>query len=341
MPPRLRALLAALTSKTALVVLACLLPTLGLGIALLDDDGDGRPDRVTITVPIVSQAPQGDLNTEGPLKGSPSPATVLGNIGNELALVAPIPPAGAQTYSCRKDFSDHLYSSRNGIKPTEWILHYTAGNGTPRSILDYFARTRAANATFIMSLDGKDCIQAVPISEKPWTQLGANSYAISIELVTTGYNLSRDDWLKAGIFQHGTLAALMRDTMRANGIPLRFVDPVGCNFPPGYTDHNHLECLNNHTDVAPTFPFDVLQRQLTDSGAAPQPISKTARAKCTELNTIRRHSASYHRAHHLKPVGRLPKGQAARAKALRASLHRGGYRCTVGAPGKRGKIARR
>ncbi|HEV7494474.1 hypothetical protein [Baekduia sp.] len=69
--------------------------------------------------------------------------------------------------------------------------------------------------------------------------------------------------------------------------PLRFVDPVACAPQAGYTDHYHLECGNDHVDVAPScaggnvlsdltvsiapfgahcsgFPFDVLAAQLND-----------------------------------------------------------------------------
>lgn len=251
------------------------------------------------------QAPAGEPNLKDDTPEAVSHGALIEGAQRTRAAgdrLLPVPVGGAQTYSCRESFGNGLYSSRHGIKPTEFVVHYTAGPGTAQSILDFFTRTRAASSTYILE-PATRCIQMAPESAKPWTQLAANPYAISVEIVTTGYNLSRAQWLAMPIFSKHVLADLMRDSMRRNGIPLRHVDPVGCNFVPGWTDHNALECGNNHTDVQPSFPYDVLQRQLTDSGAGVSPARfltarerHHARDRCTTRSRLahtRRGSGRY------------------------------------------------
>jgi N-acetyl-anhydromuramyl-L-alanine amidase AmpD len=167
---------------------------------------------------------------------------------------------------CRTDFSGHVYSDRApGVTPTEFVLHYTvsanrAGWGDVLAIRDFFERTRLGSAHFLMDFEGH-CLRMVPGSEKAWTQGNANSYAYSVEIIATGQE-PRGLWKESPIFRQRILARLVRSVMDAHGLPLVRVDPVGCVFPPGYTDHNHLECGNNHTDVAPHFPFRLFARQL-------------------------------------------------------------------------------
>jgi hypothetical protein len=88
------------------------------------------------------------------------------------------------------------------------------------------------------------------------------------------------------IFAKGILAALWRDVLRRNGLPLRRVNPVGCTVQrAGWTDHEALECGNDHHDVTPAFPYDVFQRQLT---AGASPVTATDRRTCDKLNAWRR-----------------------------------------------------
>lgn len=177
----------------------------------------------------------------------------------------PQPVGGAQNYRVRKDFKCHAYSSRNGQRPTEFVLHFTVspnrpGWGDVLGIRDYFCRTKIASATYIGDFEGH-FLQQVPESEKPWTQGAANPTSISIEIIATGLE-TRQEWLDSKLFKKGLLAELMRDSMRRNGIKIVRVDPRGCIFPVGYTDHNALECGNDHTDVGLNFPWDTLKKQL-------------------------------------------------------------------------------
>jgi N-acetyl-anhydromuramyl-L-alanine amidase AmpD len=291
--------------SAAVALLVVLLP---ITIIVTSEGGKTTTVRVGAKVP---SAPPGDLNTVRPLKGGPAPQTEIRNAPNEGRLAEPHAVGGAQTYSCKQVYGGHLWSSRNGIRPTEFVVHYTAGNGTAENIDAYFRRTRAASATYLLEPSGH-CIQEVPESEKPWTQLTANPYSISVEIVTTGWNVSRSQWLAMPIFRRGVLADLMRAAMTRHGIPVRRVDPVGCNFIPGYTDHNALECGNDHTDVLPNFPWDVLASQLH----GPKPPTRHAQALCREYAHYRREVRA----------GTFPESRRPRAVAVRNALARH-YRC--------------
>lgn len=310
-----------------------------LAIVLSISSGGGTTINVAPTpAPNLAQtaAPAGELAAPEPLRSeAPPPGVTRQELHQDQTtaarnLVAPRPPAGAQIYSCRHAYGGHLWSSRGPIKPTEFVLHYTAGPGTAESIDSYFRRTRAASSTFILEPRGH-CLQEVPLSETPWTQLAANRTSISVEIVTTGYNITRAQWLAMPIFTKGILAALMRDSMRPYGIPLRRVDPVGCNFVVGYTDHNHLECGNTHTDVLPNFPWDVLDRQLRDGGqSAIKAPSKRAIADCRGLVRYRIKRAR----------GEHPSAGAVRlAERRKTALEKGGYLC--GRHGSRAVIRRK
>lgn len=228
----------------------------------------------------------------------------------------PKPVGGAQNYDCRQDFSGGVYSDRSA-SPTEWVNHYTvsanvAGWGDVEGIQAYFKRTRIASATYIVDFEGH-CLQMVPESKKPWTQGSANSWAISVEIIATGSE-TKQQWLDSPLIKQGILSSIARDAMRRHGIPLKRVDPVGCVFVAGWTDHNALECGNNHTDVSPNFPYATFQKQLTDGVKVP--ITSRHRDTCKKISAYR----------HGKRDDK--KNQAKRIKFIRsADLH-----CVKGKP---------
>lgn len=179
----------------------------------------------------------------------------------------PLPVGGAQNYSCTQDYSGRVYSSRNGAKPMSHKLHFTVSPNVTgwrdiRGVQSYFKRTRVGSSTYIVDFEAH-CLQMVPESMKPWTQGAFNPTSISTEIIATGRE-TRAQWLASPLIRRGVLASLVRDSNRRHGLPLRRVNPVGCVDQLGVTDHNALECGNNHTDVAPAFPWDVFMRQLTD-----------------------------------------------------------------------------
>lgn len=287
--------------------------------------GDTSTTVVTQTTPAIVktvEAPSdvtSNLKTEGPV-----PAVVEQRneqLGDSLK---PRPVGGAQSYSCRHDFSGHVYSSRNGIKPSEFVWHWTAspnrpGWGDVLGIQAYFKSTHAASATYIIDFEGH-CLQMVPFDQKPWTQLAFNPTSVSVEVIATGSEPT-SVWMNSPLVKKGILADLTRDNLRRLGAPLRWVDPVGCNAPAGITDHNHLECGNDHTDVAPYgpprgFPLNYIIRQVK-AGANADVAPKLERIRCRKINYYRKHYKS------------LRQSQREQAKRLRVRMSHDGWKCST------------
>lgn len=283
---------------------------LGVGIGIsVDTSEDGKTRTIHVTLPTSLKAPAGDLQAAAPPASDPAtikpsesdlrdetppeipPATLQAGKEktDQLAEDADVsdtakPVGGAQNYSVTKDFSGHVYSDFSpSVTPTEFCLHYTVspnivGWGDVRGIQGFFKRTMAASSTYIGDFEGH-FLQMVPLTHKAWTQGAFNPFCrASIEMIATGRE-TRQQWLESTLIKGRKLASLMHDVMKAYHLPLKFVDPVGCAAPPGYTDHNHIECGNSHTDVAPNFPFDVLRKQLAES-FAPKPISAHTKIVC-------------------------------------------------------------
>jgi N-acetyl-anhydromuramyl-L-alanine amidase AmpD len=223
-------------------------------------------------------------------------------------LTNPAPPVGAQNYSCRAHpvgNQSALTQSRVGV-----ALHFTVG-GTIESVWRLFdTGSYGASSNYGISLTGR-CEQWVPDGRKAWAQLAANSAYISIEITTN--DLTRAQWLAAPVIKHGILASLVRDKLRAIGAPAKLVDPVGCNWTAGVTDHSRLECGNTHWDVGKNFPWDVFMRQVR-SGSAKTPLTTAQKHACDLLNFHRR------RAH---KIGRWYPSRARRANELKKQIPSG------------------
>lgn len=235
----------------------------------------------------------------------------------------PQPVGGAQNYTVTQDFSGQVYSNFSSVTPTEFCLHYTVsanvtGWGDVRAIQAYFKKTRAASSTYIADFEGH-ILQMVPLSNKAWTQGAFNPYCrASVEIIATGRE-TRAQWLASPLIKKGILSSLARDVMKRYGLPLRFVDPVGCAAPPGYTDHNHIECGNEHTDVAPTFPFDVFKKQITSKPLVR--VTAKDRQYCRLINKYRL----------AVKEGTKPSAKSTAAfKRRLATIHAHGFKCVDG-----------
>lgn len=278
---------------------------LGVTVVITDNGADHGPDKprriITIKVgPSSTAPPAGDLQTkdveqlrdETPAAVPPAVLKHAEQVEEKTAaplpaVTSPLPVGGAQGYSCRTDYATHGYGNRrSGAKVMSFKLHYTVsanipGWGDVTGVGDYLERV-GLSAHLIADFEGH-CLKKVPFERNAFTQGAFNSTSESVEIIATGRE-TRAQWLAAPLIKKGILAAIVRDRLRARGLPLRFVDPVGCADRLGYTDHNHLECGNNHVDVSPNFPFDVFARQLRDG---PGVVTVTDRVTCRKLNAWR------------------------------------------------------
>lgn len=108
------------------------------------------------------------------------------------AVVPPLPEAGATAGvpGCRTQFVGNQ-SSRNGVRPIWFVLHYTVSPNVPgwgdvNAIVALFDRSSSqASSTFVLDAEGH-CAYIVPIERKAWTQAAGNSLSVSVEIIATG-----------------------------------------------------------------------------------------------------------------------------------------------------------
>lgn len=186
----------------------------------------------------------------------------------------PQPVGGAQTLSCPAKFVRRV-GSRRGLSRLGFVVHYTVSRNTPgrgdiNAVRNFF-RTIEADSTYGIDFEG-NCEQWKSSALAPYTQKSFNATSESVEIIATGSE-TRRQWMESPLIKKGLLAELIRDRLRSMGSPLQFVDPVGCTPKRGWTDHNHLECGNDHTDVGKNFPFAYVQRQVLGK----VPISQSAK----------------------------------------------------------------
>lgn len=209
-------------------------------------------------------------------------------------LVAPQPPAGAQSYRCDRDLVRNYSDRSPGTRVSQFVLHFTVSDpGSIDAIRALFNNPASQVSSHLgLELDG-ECQQWVPFSKKAWTEGAFNSVSESVEIVTR--DLTRKQWLAAPILKNGILAQIVRDRARARGIPLRLVDPEGCTPKAGITDHDRLECGNNHVDVGKNFPWDVFLKQLQASERKADQLVSIRRSHRILHAKIRAHCRGRHR----------------------------------------------
>jgi hypothetical protein len=180
----------------------------------------------------------------------------------EDQLVEPRKLGGAETVSCpnRPVVNQSSLSQRRvGV-----ALHFTVSPFGSINVIHRLFNTPSfgASSNYGFELISLECQRWVPENRKAWAQGAANSAYVSIEIISN--NLTREQWLSTPAFKTGRLAALVREISLRNGTPLKLVDPVGCVWSPGITDHDRLECGNTHWDVGPGFPWDVFMKQVRE-----------------------------------------------------------------------------
>lgn len=232
---------------------------------------------------------------------------VTGAPANAVAKVAatanatptsPQPVAGAQNYSC--PFKGVQNYNNRSAKLIQFVVHETVSQpGTMAAIWRLFnTPSFGASSHYLLEVWGK-CQQIVPLSKNAWTQGPFNSASASVEIIAPAGS-SRAWWLKQPIIKRGILAALIRDNLKRMGSPLRWVDPVGCTPKAGWTDHEHLECGNDHCDVTgcDAFPRELVARQVAAGVSSPRIINypnvdhfgRKRRAWCDRLAVVRKNA---------------------------------------------------
>lgn len=184
------------------------------------------------------------------------------------------------------------FSSRNGVAPRLWVLHFTvsanrAGWDDVNAIVSWFDQTRSqASSNYVIDHEG-NCAYIVRESDKAWTQATFNPLAISAEVVNTGSESSY-----AGVAGLQRLAQVLSDSAARWNIPLQRGAVSGCTVTrPGIVDHEQLgACGGGHGDIKPWSVDEVIAAAIAAraAGGSAGGTPATPAAPATPLTAVER-----------------------------------------------------
>jgi hypothetical protein len=162
------------------------------------------------------------------------------------------PDAAPQQRGCTTKLVQN-FSSRRGVRPRVFVLHYTVSANRPGTsdvyaIAGLFDRPSfAASSNYIIDNEG-NCLYIVRESDKAWTQAAANPIAISVEIINTGHESTL-----AGTAGLQKIALVASDALKRWEIPVQRGRVSGCTVTrPGIIDHLSLgACGGGHHDISP------------------------------------------------------------------------------------------
>ncbi len=262
--PRILAMVAAL--------FAVLIPLVGLTVTN-GTDANGQPTvtislrgvhgttPVSITVPRAAYdaakgAIERNLRSENPPGVSPAQLDVAREQQEALAANDQLPIVFPDAAPSQRGCTTRLvrnYSSRRGVKPRVFVLHYTVSANRPgwsdvNAIVSLFDRASyQASSNYVIDNEG-NCAYIVRETDKAWTQAGANSFSISAEVINTGREPTY-----AGTAGLQKIAMVVSDALKRWDIPLQRGLVTGCVVEtPGIVDHESLgACGGGHHDISP------------------------------------------------------------------------------------------
>ena len=186
-----------------------------------------------------------------------APATVIRNaqaqdsrLAHNDKLPRVFPDAAPEQRGCMTRLVQD-YSSRNGVAPRVFVLHYTVSPNVPgwndvNAVVGLFD-TWAYQASSNYVIDGEGhCAYIVRETDKAWTQAAANPVAISVEVIATGRENSYI--APAGLHK---LAEVISDALNRWHIPLQLgAFQNGVLTRPGVLDHRMLGAAGGgHYDI--------------------------------------------------------------------------------------------
>lgn len=341
-------------------LIAALIVLVGLGAAITivvsDDDGNGRPDRIVIelhgqddqpagvpagpetltleepAVAALEGAKRGDLGDHDDLVNERPPGADTGELEAatlqqaELAKRADLPDATPLAAPFQRGCRTRLvgnYSSRAGVPPRVFVMHYTVSRNRPGfadvdGITAYFnGRGSSASSHYVIDREG-NCNYIVRETSKAWTQAAGNPVSIAVEVIAYG---DEPDLLGPGGYRK--VGLVYADAARRWRIPLQRGRVSGCRVVrAGIIDHRAFgSCGGGHHDVGPFEPRNrALDRILAAARAATGSRSSTPKA-------IRRwcHHVTEHRARERR--GATTAAQRAHARRHLRDLKRRGWAC--------------
>lgn len=151
-------------------------------------------------------------------------------------------------------------SSRNGAKPTLFVLHTQEGNGTAQSLANYFLN---ANVSYHYTVDNSgSLIGVIDTDRSSWSALDANPYTINLCFAGSRAGQTREQWLNNYSKAIDIAAQLAVRDARKYGMT---IEVLGRNYDRiratrrGFIDHSGITYglkIGTHTDCGPNFPWD-------------------------------------------------------------------------------------
>lgn len=307
-PPNLVAILTALATAIAAFVLALSNdgtttvrpgPPAATNVTVHVDgiDPDHQANQtITVPAPAVAQARaalESDLRNESPPEAVQAAPGQLAAVQDTAAHVKqtqePLPVAGAtQGFpGCRTSFVRNQ-SSRNGVRPIWFVIHYTVSPNRPgwsdvNAVVALFNTTSAqASSHFVIDAEG-NCAYIVPIESKAWTEAAGNSLGVSVEVINSGSEASF--MASPG---YARLRQVTLEVHRRTGIPLT----RGSVYPsrPGIVQHKDGGLpWGGHVDITP-YSIDQVVNIIT----APVITTQDRRA-CRKVHAYRQRPAAARR----------------------------------------------
>lgn len=298
--------------RRVIAIVLAVVAAFGVTIAVTDDDGDGRPERIEITVNAqqgdglpakeltVPEAAVDEARAEldhadldaAPEAAQPPTDVQLERAADVQADVKALPEAGAvQGFAgCATRILPTNFSSRNGARATWQVMHYTVSPNRPgwsdvNAIIALFSNPgRQASSNFVIDAEG-NCAYIVPIEAKAWTQAGGNPWSVSYEVIATGSEaayLGDAGWAK--------LTSVVHQVAKRTGIPLsRGATSSSCTpVRSGIVQHKDFGlCGGGHVDITPFSIDDVVRRvgQVAPATPLTRREQRIARGACKPKGT--------------------------------------------------------
>lgn len=353
--PSRAALLAALKSQrgSILAIVVAVAATFGITIAVSDETAGPPPHKTSVTVTLggpqpgkqVITAPSSAVNAakapaaepSDDLKNEDPPGLTADELkarNEQLARFAALdrlplhfPASAPSQRGCTTELVRN-YSSRNGVKPRIFVLHYTvspnrAGWGDVNAVVSLFNNVSyQASSNYVIDNEGH-CAYIVREVDKAWAQAAANPFSISAEVVNTGHESTYAG--RAGLAK---LAEVVHDAAKRWDFPLQTGKVSGCRVVrPGIVDHHSLgACGGGHFDISPPYSVAAVikaARAIGSTPAAPHNVTVWCRKLNWERGLVR--TGKPH-----KPTAE----QRQLARERKALIEKHGYTCLKSGPRK-------
>jgi N-acetylmuramoyl-L-alanine amidase len=229
------------------------------------------------------------------------------------------PASAPQQRGCTTELVRN-YSSRHGVAPRIFVLHYTVSPNRPgwgdvnAVVHEFDVAAFQASSNYVEDNEGH-CAYIVREVDKAWTQAAANPFSISVEVINTGHEPTYAG--TAGLHQ---LAVIIADVHKRWGIPIQQGLVQGCTVVrPGIVDHHSLGlCGGGHFDITPQYSVESViaaAKKVAGAAAAPQKVATW----CSRLNAERQ----------LAHVHKAPASERELARRRKGLITKRGYVCTA------------